>query len=125
MKFNKIYFGLTVVIFLIEIFIALYIKDHFIRPYGGDILVVVLIYCFVKSFFNFPKMQTAIGVLMFAFVIEFLQYLNIVSFLGLKHNKIAKVVIGTSFSWEDIVCYTVGIAFVVFVEKMKPFQKLT
>jgi hypothetical protein len=123
MKFNKIYFALTVIFFLIEVFIALYIKDNFIRPYFGDVLVVILIYCFVKSFFDFPKMQTAIGVLAFAFLIEFLQYLNIVSVLGLEHNKIARVVIGTSFAWEDILCYIVGIAFVLLVEKRNPFQK--
>lgn len=123
MKFNKIYFALTVLIFLVEVFIALYIKDNFIRPYFGDVLVVILIYCFVKSFFDFPKMQTAIGVLAFAFLIEFLQYLNIVSVLGLEHNKIARVVIGTSFAWEDILCYIVGIAFVLLVEKRKPLQK--
>ena len=123
MKFNKFYFALTVLIFLVEVFIALYIKDRFIRPYFGDVLVVILIYCFVKSFFDFPKMQTAFGVLAFAFLIEFLQYLNIVSVLGLEHNKIARVVIGTSFAWEDILCYIVGIAFVLLVEKRKPFQK--
>jgi hypothetical protein len=123
MKFNKIYFALTVLIFLVEVFIALYIKDNFIRPYFGDVLVVILIYCFVKSFFDFPKTQTAIGVLAFAFLIEFSQYLNIVSVLGLEHNKIARVVIGTSFTWEDILCYFVGIAFVLFVEKRKSFQK--
>ena len=41
--FNKIYFRLTVILFLIEVAIALFIKDRFIRPYLGDVLVVMLI----------------------------------------------------------------------------------
>jgi len=47
-------------------------------------------------------------VLVFAFFIEFLQYINFVERVGLSQYTIARVVIGTSFSWEDILCYTVG-----------------
>jgi hypothetical protein len=118
MKFNKKYFLLTLILFIVEILIALYIHDSFIRPYFGDVLVVILIYCFIKSFFDFPKIQTAIGVLLFAFFIEFLQYLDIVSTIGLEHNKLARIVIGTFFSWEDILCYVVGILIVLMVEKV-------
>ncbi len=123
MKFYKSYFLLTIIIFIIEVVIALFINDSFIRPYFGDVLVVILIYCFVKSFFNFPVLKTAIGVLIFSFLIEFLQYLNVVSILGLDDNKIARVVIGTSFSWDDILCYTAGIGIVLFFERKKLFQK--
>lgn len=123
MKFYKSYFLLTIIIFIIEVVIALFINDSFIRPYFGDVLVVILIYCFVKSFFNFPVLKTAIGVLIFSFFIEFLQYLNVVSILGLDDNKIARVVIGTSFSWDDILCYTAGIGIVLFFERKKLFQK--
>ena len=38
------------VIFCIEALIALYVRDNFIRPYVGDILVVVLVYSFVRMF---------------------------------------------------------------------------
>jgi len=34
----------TIAIFLIELLIALFVRDRFIRPYVGDMLVVVLIY---------------------------------------------------------------------------------
>jgi hypothetical protein len=114
--FNKIYFRLSVILFLIEVAIALFIKDRFIRPYLGDVLVVILIYCFVKSLVKISVHKAAVGVLLFAFCIEILQYINIVEKLKLQHNTVAKTVIGTSFSWEDILAYLAGILIVIAVE---------
>jgi hypothetical protein len=104
-------------VFIIEVGIALYVDDTFIRPYFGDVLVVILLYCFVKSFLKLPVATVALFVLLFTFTIEFLQYLNIVEKLGLQNSKLARTVIGTSFSWEDVVCYVVGITIVLAVEK--------
>lgn len=114
--FNKTYFRLTIILFLIEVAIALFIKDRFIRPYLGDVLVVILIYCFVKSLVKISVRKAALGVLLFAFCIEILQYINIVQKLKLQHNTVAKTVIGTSFSWEDILAYLAGIFIVIAVE---------
>ena len=116
LRFHKTYFILTLLIFIIEVLIALYVRDSFVRPYFGDVLVVILIYCFVRSFFNWPVVPVAIGVLLFAFAVETLQYLNIVERLGLKDSKLANVVIGNSFAWEDMLCYVAGIAVVLTAE---------
>lgn len=117
--FNKKYFALFLLLFAIETLIAIYINDSFIRPYFGDVLVVILIYCFVKSFVDWPVFPVAAGVLAFAFAIEGLQYLNIIETLGLQHNRIARTVIGTSFSWEDMLCYTAGFLIVLIIDKHK------
>ncbi len=117
LSFNKHYFLLTIIFLAIEIGIALYLHDAIIRPYVGDVLVVILIYCFVKSFLNVSVSKAAIGVLLFAFLIETLQYVAIVEKLRLQDNRLARTVIGTSFSWEDILAYIFGIASVVGVEK--------
>ena len=116
-KFDKTYFALTVLIFIIEVLIALYVHDSIIRPYIGDLLVVILIYCFVKAFLDVKVLPTAIFVLLFSFFIETIQYLNIVEKLGLKDSKIARTVIGTSFEWIDIMAYTTGIILVLLTEK--------
>ena len=118
LKLNKIYFGLALYLFIIEVLIALYIHDKIIRPYIGDVIVVMLLYCFIKSFFNTKVDPTAIFVLIFAFGIETLQYFNSIEILGLQNNIVARNVIGTSFAWIDIVCYIVGIAIVLVVEKI-------
>lgn len=117
LKFNKTYFGLALFLFIIEVLIALYIHDNIIRPYIGDVLVVMLLYCFIKSFSNTKVVPTAIIVLLFAFGIETLQYINIIEILGLQNNIVARIVIGTSFAWMDILCYSFGIAIVLIVEK--------
>lgn len=120
--FNKTYFGFAILIFLIEVLIALFVNDAFVRPYLGDVLVVILIYCFLKSFLKVSVLPAVIFVLLFSFTIEFLQFLNIVEKLSLEKSKIARTVIGTSFSWIDLLTYIAGIAVVIVVEKYR-FKK--
>ncbi|MBT1695380.1 DUF2809 domain-containing protein [Fulvivirgaceae bacterium PWU4] len=117
LTFNKKYFGLAVLIFTIEVLIALFVRDTFVRPYLGDVLVVILIYCFARSFLNVPVLTMAVAVLAFAFTVEFLQYLNIVEKLGLQGSAIARTVIGTSFAWKDLLAYVAGFVLVLVVEK--------
>ena len=48
---KRIYYPIAmVIIFLVEVCIALFVRDRFIRPYVGDMLVVVLIYTFLRIF---------------------------------------------------------------------------
>jgi uncharacterized membrane protein len=116
-RFNKTYFTLTVMLLLIEIFIASFVHDKVIRPYIGDVLVVILLYCFVKSFLKTSAVKTAIGILLFSYLVECLQYFKFVSIIGLQKSKIATTIIGTSFSWLDIVAYTTGIVIVLLLER--------
>ena len=122
-KFQKRYFFLSILIFLIEVIIALYIKDAIIRPYGGDYLVVILIYCFVKSFLHIDSLKAAIGVLIFSYLVEFSQYLNLIEIIGLQDNRTANIIIGNSFSWIDMIVYTLGIGTVIFLEKFGSIKK--
>ncbi len=116
-RFDKYYFGLAILIFLIEVLIARYVHDQFVRPYLGDVLVVMLIYCFIKAFFWLPVLTAAVIILMFSFTIEFLQYLNVVEMLGLEKSRVATIVIGTSFSWLDLIMYAVGVGTILMIEK--------
>lgn len=123
LTFNKKFFFLTLLLFITEVLIALYVKDRFVRPYGGDYLVVMLIYCFVRTFLNSPVLPTAVAVLLFAYLIEMLQYFRLVDRLGLEHNVIAKTVIGYGFSWIDMLAYTLGIATILAVAVLKKQTK--
>ncbi len=44
---------LTMFLFLLltELFIGIFVHDRFIRPYAGDVLVVILIYTFLRALF--------------------------------------------------------------------------
>lgn len=117
LQFNRTYFAFTIFLFLLETVIALFVHDNFIRPYFGDFLVVMLLYCFLKSFIKVSVWAAAGLVLLFSFAIEIAQYFNMVEKLGLEHYKIAKVVLGNSFAWMDLLAYVLGILAVISIEK--------
>jgi len=115
-KFNISYFALAALLFMTELAIALFVHDAFIRPYFGDFLVVALIYCCIKSFIDFPVLKVAVFVLIFSYAIEILQYCNLIEMLGLQRSAFAKTVLGHSFSWSDMLAYTLGIVTVILIE---------
>ena len=97
-----------VVLFVIEVIIAVFAKNKFIRAYVGDAIVVVLIYCFIKSFIRNEIKVLWLYIFIFAVLVEIGQYFNLVGLIGLGGNKLARIIIGTSFSFWDIICYFVG-----------------
>lgn len=114
---NRNYLLCTILLFITEVLIALFVNDSFIRPYLGDVLVVILIYCFVKSFFKIPVVASAIGVLLFSYFIEMLQRFNFVEKIGLKECKIARIVLGSSYEIKDLVAYTIGFGIILMAER--------
>lgn len=118
LRFSKKYFFFTAILFAVELLIALFVRDSFVRPYLGDYLVVFLIYCAVRAVLDAPVINVAIGVLLFAYAVEVLQYFQIVNKLGLQNNTIAKTVIGYGFEWIDLVAYTLGILTILILERV-------
>jgi hypothetical protein len=43
-----IYFSAFILLTLVEVFIAIFVHDNFIRPYIGDVLAVMVVYFFVR-----------------------------------------------------------------------------
>ncbi len=116
MHFNKTFFLLTILLFFVELYIGFFVRDDFIRPYVGDFLVVILIYAGLRTFLKHNKLTIAIGVLLFAYLVEIAQYFNIVEWLNLSGHRSAEVIIGTSFSWEDMLAYTLGVGLIYFLD---------
>lgn len=114
--FNRRYFFFSIIIFVIEVFIVLFVRDKFVRPYIGDLLVVIFLYALLKAFLKLKVITAATTVLVFACIIEFLQYFKIVHLLGLENSTSARVILGSTFEWEDIFVYMVGIGIVLFYE---------
>jgi hypothetical protein len=115
-KFNAQYFGLAIFLLLIEVLIAIFLDDRFIRPFVGDVLVVILIYCLIKAFWQICSNTAIALVFAFACMVEGLQYLNIVDRLGLRGNPLFSTVIGTTFDAKDILAYAIGAALVFIAE---------
>ncbi|GFD80354.1 hypothetical protein KUL118_32160 [Tenacibaculum sp. KUL118] len=115
MKFNIKYFLAFIFLLLLEIIIAQ--TSGFIRHTFGDFLVVILLFYLVKAFFNFSDKNTGVSVLIFAYLVEFLQLTPLLEFLGLENNRLAVIVFGATFSIGDLVAYTLGIVTVLLLEK--------
>jgi DNA integrity scanning protein DisA with diadenylate cyclase activity len=113
------YLLLFVASLVAEPLIGKYFHDAFVRPYGGDFLVVILLYCFFKSFIDASVTKTAAGVLAFAYLVELSQYFHLVQILGLNHSRTALIFLGNSFSFSDLLCYTLGIHLVVIIERIR------
>ena len=109
----------TVALFLIELLIALFVHDNFVRPYIGDVLVVVLLYTFVRIFLPEGVRLLPLYLFLFAAGVEVLQYFRIGSVLGLSDHRIMSVVIGSVFDVKDIMCYGVGCAILGVYEWMR------
>jgi hypothetical protein len=106
-------------LFCIEVFIATFLHDRIIRPYVGDLLAVVFLYCLVKSLVPAPVGPTVVGVLLVAYALEALQYAQLLSHLGLQHSRLAAIVLGSHFEWIDMLAYTLGALFILVVEKAR------
>lgn len=116
---------LTFILLLCEVFIALFVNDDIIRPFVGDILVVILLCCFIRIFKPDGLKLLPLYVFLFAVCVEVAQYFDYVKLLGLEGNKFFSVLMGRSFSRYDIICYAVGcIAFFV-VERVILCTSLT
>jgi len=109
-RFQWKYALATLIIFVVEVLIATVFKNwFFVRAYLGDVIVVMLIYTFVLSFFEIENKKLLIaGIFLFSVFIEVLQYFEIADILGFKPGSWQHIVLGSSFSWWDILCYAVG-----------------
>lgn len=116
MKFNRKHFLTFIFLLLLEIIIAQ--TSGFIRHTFGDFLVVILLFYLVKAFFNFSNKSIGVSVLIFAYVVEFLQLTPLLKFLGLENNRLAVVLFGATFSIGDLVAYTLGIVTILLLEKI-------
>ncbi|OBX27023.1 uncharacterized protein DUF2809 [Gelidibacter algens] len=115
-KFTTVYFLSFILLLLTEILIATFLVTGFIRHTFGDFLVVILIYCFLKSFLDTKPIYLALAVLAFSFLIEFLQLFQLLKLLNLENNHMAKLILGSTFHVSDLIAYTLGILFILIVE---------
>lgn len=109
MKRSRIPYAVAgIVLLIIEILIALYVHDDFIRPYVGDALVTVLICCLCRIVIPKGMPALPIYVFLFAALVELAQYFDIVALLGLQNSTLLSTLIGRTFSLLDLICYAVG-----------------
>lgn len=107
MKKRLVYLTAFVILLAAEIFIGLFVRDAFVRPYVGDMLVTVLLCVLVRTLLPEKIPLLPVWVFLFAAAVEFVQLLELPKLLGLE-NTVFGVIIGATFDWRDILCYGTG-----------------
>lgn len=97
-----------VVLLGIEVLIAIYVHDAFIRPYVGDILVVFVLYCTIRCIIPDKCWLMPLWIFIFAAFVECLQYFKLIQVLAVEENTVLRILIGSTFDIKDIVCYGIG-----------------
>ena len=112
MKHNRnrlrlVFLILAVIILLTEIFIGIFVHDSFIRPYFGDVLIVILLYCIIRIALPTKHYWLSAAVFLFAVAVEITQIFPLCDLLHIE-NRLVRVLMGTSFSVGDIFSYLAG-----------------
>jgi hypothetical protein len=106
---NRNFLIIALIILCIEIGIALGVRDQLIRPLVGDVLATALLYSIFRGLFPWSKRKVTFATGLIAVLIEVGQALSLIEHLGLEQWAVARVVLGTSFDWKDLVAYAIGI----------------
>lgn len=106
---------LFLILLVIEVLIALFVHDNFVRPYVGDMLVVAVVYFFLRIFIpeKYPWLPAAVFI--FAAAVEFSQYFCLADRFEIT-NSILRTILGSVYDITDILCYGVGCAFLAAYE---------
>ncbi|HNT76169.1 MAG TPA: DUF2809 domain-containing protein [Anaerolineae bacterium] len=100
---------IAIALFIVEILIAtVFSHIKFVRAYLGDFLVVMLLYHIVKIFYDVAPLTLAALVFSVACGVEVSQYFHLADIWGLPRGSLLSILIGTDFSWIDILMYFLG-----------------
>lgn len=105
---RRFYCAAFVLLLAAEVCIALYVHDAFVRPYLGDVLVIVLLYCFFRGVLGIKGRWLVPAVTGLGFLAEGAQYFRLADRLGLAEGSVLRAVLGSVFDWRDLLCYLAG-----------------
>lgn len=89
-----------------------------IRPYGGDVLAVVLVYCGLRAVTALRVGPAAVLATAIGFAVEAGQAYHLADALGLGRHAIARIVLGDSFAVGDLAAYALGGMAAIVTERL-------
>ena len=113
------YLIISCILLLIETIIAIFVNDQFFRPVFGDYLAAIVVFYLLATFLKMKLNKIALLTLAVSYLIEFLQYTHILELLHLNKIKILNILLGNTFSWTDMLAYTLGILTVLLIHNYK------
>ncbi|MBX3428607.1 MAG: DUF2809 domain-containing protein [Hyphomonadaceae bacterium] len=120
---RRVYLIAAITLFAIEVLIALFVRDNFIRPYIGDVLAVALVYTALRAATPLKLIPALATTLAIAFAIEIAQALNFLDAIGLRDNTIARTILGGVFDWFDLIAYGAGAILIAAIEHIRKLRE--
>lgn len=106
------YIIIFVILLVIEILIGKFVHKGFIRDYGGDILIIPMLYSFIRSFWvkdsKAVRLYLPLGLFVLGVCVELLQGANLIDILKIDRHSIIGIILGSTFDVKDILCYLAG-----------------
>lgn len=120
---KRLIFGLAAFAVLgIEVLIAVFVHDSFVRPYFGDVLSVVFVYLGLRVLF--PEKPQFVSLIAFgiAVAVELVQLTSLSEIFG--EGSVFSVIVGGTFDFADILCYFCGgvVCFLLDIILLKKFH---
>ncbi|GAB3497020.1 DUF2809 domain-containing protein [Spirosoma knui] len=82
----------------------------FVRSYVGDVLWALMVFLGIACVWNqLPIRRVAVAALLFSFGIEASQLYHAPWIDSLRATRLGGLVLGFSFVWSDLLCYTIGV----------------
>ena len=118
----KKYATFFTLILVTEIAIAIFHFHKWIRGFVGDLLVIPLLYCFVRIVSRLSVKSATILVMCIAFTSEILQLFHLDKLLNIKQEWII-ILIGNTFDAFDLIAFALGIIPIYLIEKFRTYAK--
>ncbi len=119
-QLRLVYAAAAIALFCVEVAIAAFVNDSFVRPYIGDVLAILLVYAALRAATPL-SLRSAIAItLVIAVLIELAQAAKLLNALGLGENRLARIIFGGSFDWLDLAAYAAGGLIIVGIELARP-----
>lgn len=117
---NRILYGLWILLTIGAGLASRHFKAYFplwVGDYFGDVLWALMVY-FIVAFLskNFKSYEVALFSLLFSYAIEISQLCQAALLNHIRSYKLGALILGFSFSWSDILCYTIGVSVGFLIE---------
>lgn len=118
-KLRLVYFIGFMLFLAVEFIIGIYVHDQFVRPYVGDMLIVIVLYCFVRCFVPKRYPLLPLGLFIFAALVECSQAFQLTEKISILDHSLFRIILGATFDLKDIACYAVGCCLLGLFEYLK------
>jgi hypothetical protein len=116
---NRTVYGLiTISVVLMGLASRRFFGDiSFVKTYVGDVLWALMVFFGLAFMANrWPTKAIALATLLFSFGIEISQLYHAPWIDSLRATRLGGLVLGFSFGWSDMLCYSVGVLTGLFAE---------